>query len=250
MKLFDITPSANYGKINKILESRFNTSVDFSTLSIKKARLMSNMIEEHLNKIRKSHKLHEAEKNPVYMEMLLVNDALGQFIKERIIENRKMYKIIQLQEGETEHAEVLLAAKDMVDKIQDMTVTLSKMIHEELPPLVDAIRDEYDSGTAEQFQISTSTTLSSALEGATQARNEMDSATRSLSGEGIDQIGMDPMGGDELDLGMGGEPELDMGPDMGPDLGGDPELDLSLDPDTDASTGAIGGPEVLGREER
>ena len=246
MKIFDITPTANYGKINKILESRFNVSVDFHSLSLKKARIMSKLIETELKKIRKSHKLHEAEKNPAYMEMLLVNDALGQFIKEKVHEARIALRHRKLNEGETEHAEVLLAAKDMVDKIQDMTVTLSKMIHEELPPLVDAIRDEYDSGTAEQFQVSASSTLSTALEGATAARNEMDSATRALTGD-VDQIGADPlgdpMGGD--DLGLGGEP---MGMEEPAPADAGAELDLDLD--VDAADGAIGGDLDLGRDER
>ena len=98
-------------KINKLMESRFGFSINFDKLTVEKAERLSETIEANLNKIRHSTDLHTAERNPRYMELLTVREGLAAWLDQ----NRR-----QLTEGEVGNAEVLLAAKDMVDSIQDV----------------------------------------------------------------------------------------------------------------------------------
>lgn len=239
MKLTEISPKASYEKMNKVFETRFGFTVDFKNLSTNKAQNMLETLNRKLNDIRQSHKIHGAQKSPEFAEMLTLSEALRDFVQRR-------KRVIS--ESETDQAEVRLAAKDMTDRLQDMIETISKMQHEELQPLVDAIRDEMDPASADAFQMSAQTALSTALDSVTQARGEMDSANRVLYGEEGVPMGMDdPMGGDEFGApDMGGDP---MGGDLGLDdpMAGD---DLGMDMAPEAPDAAIGGPEELGREER
>ena len=54
-----------------------------------------------------------------------------------------------LKEGEMESAELVLASKDMVDRIQSMLEDVSEMQAEDLLPLTDQIRDEMGNEKAE-----------------------------------------------------------------------------------------------------
>ena len=51
-------------------------------------------------------------------------------------------KLRSLYESQEDQAELLLASKDVVDRIQKAVDDLSKLRNEDLPPLLDAMRDE------------------------------------------------------------------------------------------------------------
>jgi hypothetical protein len=168
-------------QLNKVMESRFGFKIDYNTLDYGKAQRLNHAISENLNNIRKSYGIHTAEKNPKYMEMLIVQESLQEWINNHDV----------LLEGEVETAETVLAAKDMVDSIQDMISDVSKMMNEQLPPLSDAIRDQIGTQQSESFNNLVSQSLQSLLDTLNQSRNSVDNATRSLTGENI---------GDENDM--------------------------------------------------
>lgn len=142
----------------------------------------------------------------------------------------------RLFEDELGQAQAMLAAKDMVDSMQDMIEEISKMLNEQLPPLTDSIRTAIGSGEADSFKASASSTLSSLLTTVQSSREAMDQAVRALSGE----PGAVTVPGSET-------PDLDMG---APDLG-DGEMDLGDEEDDfAASDAAVGGDLPLGREKR
>ena len=97
-------------KYNKLMESRFGFAINFDNLTVEKAESLSETISANLNKIRHSVDLHTAEKNPRYMELLAVRESINTWLEEQRT---------QLNEGEVGNAEVLLAAKNMVDSVQD-----------------------------------------------------------------------------------------------------------------------------------
>jgi hypothetical protein len=218
-------------KINKLLESRFGFAINYSNLTVEKAEKLSETISANLDKIRHSVNLHTAERNPRYMELLTVKEGLTAWLDER----RQ-----QLVEGEVGNAEVLLAAKDMVDSVQDAIEKVGKMQNEQLPQLLDSIRDQIGSEQAEAFKNAVGTTLDTLMQNLQSAREGVDNGVRVLSGEQVDN----PMA---------------MPGDAGADLsGGDAELppapgsDLDQD-ETDgfgATDAAVGGAEELGRELR
>ena len=122
-------------KINKVLESRFGFAINYDSLTVEKAEKLSETITANLDKIRHSTNLHTAEKNPRYMELLTVKEGLNRWLQERAIPQTEEVEVIT--EGEVGNAEVLLAAKDMVDSIQDAIEKCGKMQNEQLPQLLD-----------------------------------------------------------------------------------------------------------------
>ena len=230
MKLAEMSTKSSR-KINKLMESRFGFQINFSNLTVAKAEKLSETISANLNKIRHSTNLHTAERNPRYMELLTVQEGLTTWLEEHRT---------QLNEGEVANAEVLLAAKDMVDSVQDAIEKVGKMQNEQLPQLLDSIRDQIGSEQAEGFKNAVGTTLDTLMTNLQTAREGVDNGVRILSGEAVDQ----PMA-------MPGDAGADL---SGGDVGLPPAAGSDLDADeTDgfgATDAAVGGAEKLGRELR
>ena len=212
-------------KINKLMESRFGFSINFDQLTVEKAERLSETIDANLNKIRHSANIHTAERNPRYMELLTVREGLSAWLDQ----NRR-----QINEGEVGNAEVLLAAKDMVDSIQDTIEKVGKMQNEQLPQLLDSIRDQIGSEQADAFKNAVGATLDQLMQNLQSAREGVDSGVGILTGDAPQ-----PMD-------MGGVPDMDA--DLGAEL---PPSDLDAEEsDGFAATDAAVGGEELGRELR
>lgn len=227
MKLSEMA-SKSPKKINKLMESRFGFSINFDQLTVEKAERLSETIEANLNKIRHSTALHSAERNPRYMELLTVREGLAAWLEQ----SRR-----QLNEGEVGNAEVLLAAKDMVDSVQDTIEKVGKMQNEQLPQLLDSIRDQVGSEQAEQFKQAVGATLDTLMQNLQAAREGVDSGVGILTGQAPQP----------MDLGSD-----DLGADLGAELPPSSDLDME-EPESDgfaATDAAVGGAEELGREPR
>ena len=139
-----------------------------------------------------------------------------------------------LKEGEMESAELVLASKDMVDRLQGMLEDVGEMMNEELLPLTDSIRDEMGNEKAEAFSNAAKSALETFMDAVTAVRGDMDSASRILLGEepAIDTEPPVDLAADDTDLDL--------------DIGGDTDADLDLDADPAGQEGT----EELDREER
>lgn len=136
-----------------------------------------------------------------------------------------------MMEDEVGEAEALMAAQDMVDRIQGMLEDVGEMLNEELPPLTDSLRRSAGADAAGSFNSSAGETLNSLLEACRSSREAMANSVAGLSGGEPT-----PMGDIETT-----EPSTD------PDLGNDNDIDLD---DFESSDAAIGGDEPLGRAKR
>jgi hypothetical protein len=223
MNLSDINPVASSQKMNSVMSSRFGFKIDFDRLSYGKALRLSNSISENINRIRRSYGAHTAEQNPKYMELIIVRESLNKWINENQ----------NLMEGEMGRSEAILAAKDMVDSIQDMVEKVSRMQAEQLPALIDTIRDQMGLDNADQFKGSISSLLADISSTLSQAREAADIAARQLAGEQVAPA-----------AGMPGAMPLPGGPAVS-----DFDQDMPAD-DFSASDAAAGGTEPVGREKR
>jgi hypothetical protein len=216
-------------KINKVMESRFGMKIDYANLDFKRAYVLARGLTESLDQIKRSHGVHVAEKNPKYMELLMVREGLHRWM----VENKQQL----IMESEMGKSQAILAAKDMVDSIQDMLEEVSKMQNEQMPALLDTIRDQIGMEQADAFKAAVEPLLGNMVQQLGAARSTADDAARALAGEQVAQpmgmgMGAGPTGG-----GMPGEmPPADMGSDM--------------DVDSFAATDAAAGPNELGRERR
>jgi len=227
MKLTEMSTRPSAKKINKVMESRFGMKIDYNNLDFPKAYKLARGLTESLNQVKKSHGIHIAEKNPKYMELLMVREGLHRWM----VENKDKLML----ESEMGKSQAILAAKDMVDSIQDMLEDVSKMQNEQMPALIDTIRDQIGMEQADQFKNSVGTLLANMVDQLGQARETADQAARALAGEQMTQ----PMG-------------MGMAPPTGGMAGQMPPADLGGDMETDqfAATGAAAGPNEVGREKR
>lgn len=228
MNLKELAPQTTK-RLNKVMESRFGFKIDYDNLSYEKAQRLHMAVTESLSAIKRTHGVHTAEKNPKYMEMLMVREGLSAWINQQDT---------LLTEGELESAEAILAAKSMVDSVQDMLEDASKMLNEQLPPLLDSIRDQLGSEQAESYKGATTTALQGLIDSLGQAREALDNGARGLAGE---QVAPDTM-----DLGGGAEDDLSLDANLPPETS---DLDGEGD-GFDATDAAAGGEEELGRERR
>ena len=241
MKLSQMTRKPSIQKLNKVTESRFGFAINYDAITYPKATAMRNKIMETVSAIRKSSAIHTAERDPKYLEMLIVYEGLSRWIDAYKSQEKRR----KLKEGELGQAEAILAAKDMVDTVQDMIEKVGKMQNEQLPALIDSIRDQIGMEQADGFKGSVGAVLTTLAGSLGQTREQLDAAARALTGEGAAQpMGMAGGAVPGAEAGAGTDP---MGPsaEMPSFDGGAEEGD-----GFDAMDAAAGGPEELGRERR
>jgi uncharacterized protein (DUF2164 family) len=140
-----------------------------------------------------------------------------------------------LSEGEVQQAQVVLAAQDMVDKMQDMIEDSTEMQFKELPALVDSIKNQIGPEQAAQFNNDAQAALSGLVQNLQGSKQQLEQALGVVTGQGPVAMpgadtGMTPPGGD---MGLAGPPP------------GEEEIEIG------AEEPAIGGPAAaLGRERR
>ena len=121
----------------------------------------------------------------------------------------------KLMEQDLDSAELLLAAKDMVDRLQKMAEDVASMQVEDLMSLVDAMRDQFGVDKAEAFNASVESALQSSLDNIKATHSSVDNAIAVLSGEA-------PEGANDMGAIPGGDMETpaDPAPDMDIDMDG------------------------------
>lgn len=133
-------------------------------------------------------------------------------LKKESLSNRRMVK-----ESELQQAQVVLAAQDMIDRIQGMIEDVSEMQFKDLPALTDSIKNDMGVDQANQFQSGASSALTQLLEAMQQGKTQMESAQGVLTGQEAvvpgqeDFDAMLPVDSD-TDLELDVEPKADIEP--------------------------------------
>ena len=141
-----------------------------------------------------------------------------------------------VREGAEDQAEIVMAAKDMVDRVTNWMEDTAEMQTESMLELADAIRDEMGSEKSEAFVAGVKPSLESMYSAMEATRGALSGGVGLLTGEGD----MPMMGAEEPmsaadDMAM--EPTVDMEGDMEAGMG-------------DADLAAAGGEDPMGREQR
>jgi outer membrane lipoprotein SlyB len=152
-------------------------------------------------------------------------------------EKKSLSKVMadkNVREGVEEQSELILAAKDMMDKVTGYLEDLATMKTESMLELADRIRDEMGAEKSDAFLQKVQPAIEQAEATLGTTRQELDNGVRILTGE---EVATDPMGADDT---------------MNMD---DPDADLDdlESPETDefgASDAEAGGTEPEGREQR
>ena len=123
---------------------------------------------------------------------------------EEVVPKKEKSKVKEslsmLLENDLEQAEVILAAKDLSSELQKMIEKVAAMQVQELMPLVDRIRDVFDTEKASAFDGAVKEKLQSAIDTVKQAKDGIDTEVTRLEGnyEGDMESDMATDGGDEI----------------------------------------------------
>lgn len=143
-----------------------------------------------------------------------------------------------IREGAEEAAELVMAAKDMVDRVTGWMEDTAEMQTESMLELADSIRDEMGSEQSEAFVASVKPSLEALYTAMEATREALNSGVGILTGQ---EAPAEPMGGEEEMA----EPEME------PTV--DAEADMEVPAEDDgmaAAEPAVGGEEEAGRAKR
>jgi len=145
-------------------------------------------------------------------------------------ESRLRRAMKRLNESEVQQAQVVLAAQDMVDKMQGMLEDVSELQFKELPALVDSIKDQVGIDQAAQFNADASAALTGLMQNLQGAKQQMDAALGVVTGQtpppvpgeaaAAAALGGSDMAAAGADMAAGADLEADAGMEVADDLAG------------------------------
>jgi hypothetical protein len=92
-------------------------------------------------------------------------------------------RLRDLLESEIQTAQVVLAAKDMIDRVQGMLEDVSEMQFKDLPALADSIKNDMGVEQSQQFQSQAATALTNLLQAMQAGKTELEAAQGVLTGQ-------------------------------------------------------------------
>ena len=188
---------------------------------------------------------------PLTLHMMIQDNQMKKTHTIQEMQDHFATLIRKLNEGEMDRFEVVLAAREMVQKVQSMVEELAKLSGETLMSLKDNTRSAFDEQAAENLDTSIREPLMQAADMLSKLRASMENVVGQLEG-GSDVgagVAADAMGVP----GAPGEPmpgDMGAAPDMGaPDLGGAPGAPGEPSPDALADVGIDGEGEERPKKE-
>ena len=145
-----------------------------------------------------------------------------------------------VREGAEDHAELVMAAKDMVDRLTGWMEDTAEMQTESMLELADAIRDELGAEQSEAFTNTIKPALDSLYSSMENARVSLTQGVGLVTGEGEAPM----MGDDNMDAGSEDDMDMDMEPTTDMD-----DMDMDGD-DFGAAEPGAGGEEPEERAKR
>ena len=268
MKSLELTKPVTTESLLKEFESRFNQTMDLSKFSKEELEDTANHVRTKIHEITQNTHFGHELKDDNYQKNQMMLDIINQEISQRKLgeyggsmasdpqaragataisakskldkgqtlspdEKKQVSKMLQT-EGIEEQSELILAAKDMMDKVTGYLEDLASMKTEGMLDLADRIRDEMGADKADAFMQKIQPAIEQAEATLTTTRQELDNGVRILTGE---EVASEPMGADDT---------MDMDTDLD-------SLDSEAGEEDDefgASDAEAGGTEPEGREQR
>jgi hypothetical protein len=160
--------------------------------------------------------------------------------KETMKESNAINGLAFLIESELEKAQVVIAAKGVVDKLQNIAEDLAKMEADEIMPITDSMRLTFGPDAADRFNEEATSKIRETMEAVKSAKDALTQAVGRLegevNGEPVNDMAADD-GAGEMDL---GDIAADAGAEVddelaGDDLGDEGEFDAPAGDDLDAA---------------
>ena len=261
MQSIELTKPITTESLLKEFESRFNQTMDLSKFTKEDLEDMANKVRTKIHEITQNTHFGQELKDSNYqksqMMLDIVNQAINEYsdmekkaasdaisAKDKLDNNQPLsnqekdtVKKLMTKEGVEEQSELILAAKDMMDKVTGYLEDLATMKTEGMLELADRIRDEMGAEKADAFIQKIQPAIEQAEATLSTTRTELDNGVRILTGE---ETVAEPMGADDSMDSMNMDTDLD-------------SLDAEGDEESDefgAADAEAGGTEPEGREQR
>lgn len=322
MKLQELDSKTQVQKSHKVFKQHFGKSIQFENIDRGQVNYMLQRVRSLIREHRNTPDFHHSEKNPAYLKLVIVEQALEARLREVTApdaadqtqatamngnlargvakvaaatgqsgQSQRLTKAIQstmagksldsasraalaqhmsgiaalekdpnmsgrLQQmlrqataqsavketrkgrrlreaSEIQQAQVVLAAQDMVDRVQKMIEDVSAMQFKDLPALVDSIRNEVGMDQAQKFNADATAALSGLVQGLQGSKVQLETAQSALTGQA-------PVVPGQPDA-MGAEPGMDQTA---------PVTDVDIDAEVDVDADQTDLAKSLGRERR
>jgi hypothetical protein len=239
MQIREFSKPVTAAKLNESLAKRFGSKINVSAFTTEQLQDARNKLRTKLSQVETTESF-DAVQTKEHTKNKLFLDILNAEIAER---NDNIVDAIDeavrtIREGAEDSAEIVMAAKDMVDRVTGWMEDTAEMQTESMLELADAIRDEMGSAAAESF----TNTIKPALE----AMYGVMETTRQTLTQGV---GMLTGEAEPMDT-MGADDEMDMEPTTDMEGGDDMDVDMDAGDEFGAADAAAGGEEPMGREKR
>ena len=213
MKALELTKNVTTESLLTQFESRFGQTLNLEGMDQAQLEDMANMVRTKIHTITDNQHFGQELKDENYHKNQMMLDILNQAVREAqgintqiTPQQQALAKKIQtvpglkpqdkdsiigamvqketaVKEGIENQSELILAAKDMMDKVTGYLEDLATMKTESMLELSDRIRDEMGADKAEAFMQKVKPALESAEQTLTSTRTELDQAVRILTGE-------------------------------------------------------------------
>ena len=240
MQIREFSKPLTAAKLNESLAQRFGSKINIDEFTTEQLQDARNKLRTQVFNVETTESFDAVQKQGHSKNKLFL-DVLNAALSERDDVTVAIDEAIeQVNEGEEDKAELVMAAKDMVDRVTGWMEDTAEMQTESMLELADAIRDEMGSEQAEAFTASVKPALEAMYGVMETTRVTLTQGVGMLTGEAEP---MDAMGAEEPDM------------DMEPTVDGDADIDMDMeepaaDDDFGAADAAAGGDELGGREKR
>ena len=274
MNIHEISKPVTSASLNESLAKKFGQKINIAKFTLEQLQDARNRIRTKLSQVETNESFDSVHTNESYQKSKLFLDVLNAAISEqtdiqeakpdfldldkdgdkkepmkKAAKDAKKKKtdegkdiignyFTNLLEGAEDQAELVMASKDMVDRLTGWMEDTAEMQSESMLELADAIRDEMGSEKSEAFTAAVKPSLEALYTAMEQTRIALTGGVGMLTGEGDA-----PMMGDE--------------PAMEPTVDGDMDMAAPLDPDAPAeddafaaADAAMGGDDEAGRAKR
>jgi len=238
MKVSQFTKPITAKRLNESLEQRFGETINVDAFSTEQLQDARNKLRTKLSDIE-TNESFDAVNNDEYQKTNMFLKVINQAIEERanIVEG-DVDTDEAITEGAEEAATLVMAAKDMVDRITGWMEDTAEMQTESMLEIGDKIRDEMGSEQSEQFIGTVKPALETLFTTLEQTRDALTGGVAILTGEGAPETMGDEVPAEE--------------PEMEPTVDADAEAEAPAEGEDEfgAAAPAAGGEEEAGREKR
>ena len=235
MLLKEFSKKVSTEKLNENLSKQFGTKIDVSKFTTEQLEDARNKIRTKLSQIETNesfdavHSSDDYHKNKLFLDVL--NTAIAEREEDKEDDDKKMvvtkadkqsntkayqnykkgdkrYKAADdLNEGAEEQSALVMASKDMVDRVTGWMEDTAEMQTESMLEIGDKIRDEMGVDKSEEFIGTVKPALESLFTSLESTRDSLTSGVAILTGEGAPATMGDEVPGDDAEMDM--EPTVD-----------------------------------------